>query len=97
MKNIALACVAAGHGVTVYTTQWVGEKIPGIHVEILPVNETRTRKRDVQFARLFQKTVERSSFDLKVGFNKIPGLDVYYSGDTCFAVKAHEITDGSIA
>ena len=90
MKNIAMACVAAGHGVTVFTSEWTGEKIPGVHVKVLSVNQRKTRKRDVQFVRLFQKTLETSCFDLKVGFNKIPGLDVYYSGDTCFSVKAHE-------
>lgn len=90
MRNIAVACVEAGHGVTVYTTQWTGEKIPGIHIVELVGNKKKTRERDLQFAKAFLKTVDTSCFDLVVGFNKIPGLDIYYSGDTCFAVKAHE-------
>ena len=90
MKNIAAACVQAGHGVTVCTTEWSGEKIPGIDVRILPVTRKKTRKRDAQFITRFLTTVDTACFDLVVGFNKIPGLDVYYSGDTCFAVKAHE-------
>lgn len=90
MKNIALACVQEGYSVTVYTTEWTGENIPGIDVIKLPVKQKTSRKRDVAFVNLFLKTVDTSCFDLLVGFNKIPGLDVYYSGDTCFAVKAHE-------
>ncbi len=90
MKNIALACVEKGHRVTVYTAEWTSENIPGIRVVVLPVKQKTTRKRDVAFTNLFLKTIDTSSFDLLVGFNKIPGLDVYYSGDTCFAVKAHE-------
>jgi len=90
MGNIASACVAAGHEVTVYTTQWDGEMIAGIQVVELPVKQKTTRKRDVHFVNAFLKTVDKSCFDLVVGFNKMPGLDVYYSGDTCFAVKAYE-------
>ena len=40
---------------TVYTTEWAGEEIPGVHVEKLLVNKKKTRKRDVEFAHVFQK------------------------------------------
>ncbi|HKK67032.1 MAG TPA: hypothetical protein VJ946_02430, partial [Bacteroidales bacterium] len=90
MQTIALACVAAGHAVTVYTTKWEGEKLPGVDVVELPINAATTAKRDKKFAGQFLNTINTSQTDLVVGFNKIPGLDVYYSGDTCYAVKAHE-------
>jgi UDP-glucose:(heptosyl)LPS alpha-1,3-glucosyltransferase len=93
MKNIALACVRAGHGVTVYTTDWEGDPIAGVEVKQLVVPRKPTRKRDRRFSKLFLQSVDSSAFDLIVGFNKVPGLDIYYSGDTCFAVKAHEKHD----
>src|SRR5690606_22646817 len=34
--------------------------------------------------------LERDPVDLVIGFNKMPGLDVYYAADVCFAQKAYE-------
>ena len=90
MGNIALACTAAGHDVVVATTSWEGPRLPGVDVKIFSVPPKPTRKRDLRFIRLFSMSGMVDDFDLVVGFNKMPGLDVYYSGDTCFAVKAHE-------
>lgn len=90
MKNIAVACIEAGHEVTVFTTEWSGEKIPGVKVVTLKNKQKSTRKRDSNFATEFKKSVDKSKFNLIVGFNKIPGLDIYYSGDTCYAAKAYE-------
>jgi UDP-glucose:(heptosyl)LPS alpha-1,3-glucosyltransferase len=42
-----------------------------------------------KFVRGFNQVFVRNEFDLLLGFNKMPGLDVYYCGDSCFAKKAY--------
>lgn len=46
-------------------------------------NPTRNRR----FAQWVHDDLERRPVDLVVGFNKMPGLDVHFAGDTCFAEK----------
>lgn len=86
--RIAQACVQRGHAVEVYTMQWEGEQDPSIPVNIIPVkgwqNHTRTR-------RFVDKLLPKlHAYDLVLGFNKMPGLNVYYAADTCYQAKAHE-------
>jgi len=90
MRNIAAACINAGHEVTVYTTLWEDDLIPGVNVIEIPIPQKPTRKRDRAFALALLKEMKLSHHDLVVGFNKIPGVDIYYCGDGCYAAKAFE-------
>ena len=87
--RIAKECLRRGHQVDVFTMHWDGEFEPGISVKLLIVpgkqNHTRTR----QFAALVQQQI--AHYDLVVGFNKMPGLDVYYAADTCYQAKARAL------
>ena len=86
--RIAKACLHRGHTVDVFTMHWEGEQIPGIPVTIIPVKgwQNHTRTRD-----FVEKLLPRlAPYDLVLGFNKMPGLDVYYAADTCYQAKARE-------
>ncbi len=78
-----------GHSITMFCNQWLGEKIAGIEVvEIYAhgiVNVAGVKK----FVDQFQLQFPRSEFDALIGFNKMPGLDIYFAGDSCFADKAY--------
>ena len=37
-----------------------------------------------------QQHIAGSNYDCIVGFTKIPGLDVYYAGDPCYAARVDE-------
>lgn len=85
MLAIARACVAAGHEVTVFTRHWEGDRVDGIRVALVAVPAGSNHRRDRLFARAF---LERSGdFDRRVGFNKMPGLDLYYAADGCLAAR----------
>ena len=88
-------CRARGHNITVYTLKWTGDKPDGVTIHLAPVKAlTRTRLYK-KFTRWFENKIEEQSekqIDAQnqtiVGFNKMPGLDVYYAADPCFAEMA---------
>ncbi len=82
------------HQVTIFCGTWDGGKPTGI--DVVEVNVQRWFGGSVNngnvksFVRGFEKIFQRNNFDLLIGFNKMPGLDVYFAGDSCFAQKAYE-------
>ncbi|HSC67258.1 MAG TPA: glycosyltransferase, partial [Cellvibrio sp.] len=89
MLAIAQAATQHGHQVTVFCSDWQGEKKSGIEVVELKGAGFFNVAGVKNFVRAFQLQFQRAQFDLLVGFNKMPGLDVYFAGDSCFACKAH--------
>lgn len=90
MLAIARACAERGHQVSIYTQSWEGEKPDGIPVIELPVRAWTNHGRAKAFVKKFQQQLQQQSVDLVIGFNKMPGLDIYYAADVCFAQKAYE-------
>jgi UDP-glucose:(heptosyl)LPS alpha-1,3-glucosyltransferase len=90
MLAIAQEARRRGHQVTVFCGAWQGEKIPGIDVVIINGKGFLNVAGVSRFVKAFQQEFQRDQFDLLVGFNKMPGLDVYFCGDSCFAKKAYE-------
>ncbi len=88
--RIAQLCSERGHELHLFTLRWDGPpaQFP-LQVHIVPVSAWRNHHRYEQFAQRVQDEVSRSEFDLVLGFNKMPGLDVYYAGDPCFIEHAH--------
>lgn len=89
MKFIAEEAIKRGHQVTIFCGDWQGDKIPDADIRVIDTfvwfNIAGVRR----FVKAFEKTFNRDEFDLLLGFNKMPGLDVYFAGDTCFAEKAY--------
>lgn len=90
MLAIARTCAARGHEVVIYTQSWEGEKPAGIAVVELPVGAFSNHARGRQFAQRLERVLRTAPVDAVVGFNKMPGLDVYFAADVCFAEKAFE-------
>lgn len=89
MLTIAQACRQRGHTITIYTGEWQGEKPEGIDVVEIALRARSNHARAHEFAARLQK-IRDPKHEAMVGFNKMPGLDVYYAADTCFAKKAFE-------
>ena len=90
MLAIAQAAQSAGHHVSIFCGDWQGEKIPGIEIVEIKTTGWFDIAGVKNFVRAFQQQFPRSEFDLLIGFNKMPGLDVYFAGDICFARKAYQ-------
>jgi len=89
MLAMADEAVRRGHRITIFCSLWEGDEPAGVEVVRLPVKGFTNAGRARHFVRLFQSTLKNRDFDLIVGFNKMPGLDLYYAADSCFAYKAH--------
>ncbi|WOG28465.1 glycosyltransferase family 4 protein [Endozoicomonas sp. 8E] len=86
--RIALECQKRGHRVLVFTTCWQGEKPDGFDIRLLKVNGYSNHVRMKSFQQQIGKTLADQPEVILVGFNKMPGLDVYYAADTCYLDKA---------
>lgn len=86
--RIAQESVARGHTVDVYTMQWEGEIPAGITVNNIAVSGLSNHRCALQFIKKLQQSLRRKNYNVIVGFNKMPGLDVYYAADSCYAAKA---------
>jgi UDP-glucose:(heptosyl)LPS alpha-1,3-glucosyltransferase len=86
--RVALACTARGHKVVVYTMKWDGPQPEALEVRLLNVKSFRNHMRYERFATQVQKSLRESPVDAVIGFNRMPGLDVYFAADPCFAERA---------
>jgi UDP-glucose:(heptosyl)LPS alpha-1,3-glucosyltransferase len=88
--KIALECCRRGHQVKVYTQSWEGE-IPtdrNFSLQLLAKQGWQNHRRNFNFSQQVQQQLLHVPADLTIGFNKMPGLDVYYAADTCYEAKA---------
>lgn len=91
MLRIARDCVALGHEVTIFTGEWRGDLPEGITVKLLQASGWLNHHRHQSLISQMQQAVTQDDFDRVVGFNRMPGLDVYFAADPCYAERmSHE-------
>ena len=83
-----MTCRARGHEVEFFTIHWEGDEPRGLKVNRLPVKGLFNHTRYRDFARQISALRRSERFDLLVGFNKIPSLDIYFAADGCYLVRA---------
>lgn len=84
--RIAKECMRRGHQIDVYTLRWEGNHEPGLTVHTM---QTRGFQNHIQIKHYVKQLKPHlAAYDLVVGFNKMPGLDIYYAADTCYQAKA---------
>lgn len=88
LAKLVACCRARGHRVRIYAMQCEGTTPAGAEVIVLPVRGVRNHVRQRRFAQRVARHLAAHPVDLTVGMNKMPGLDVYYAGDSCFEAKA---------
>jgi UDP-glucose:(heptosyl)LPS alpha-1,3-glucosyltransferase len=81
-------CIARGHAVRVYALWWNGPVRDDIELIEVPVRGFSNPRRYRYFAKWVRNHLKSHPVDLVVGINKLPGLDVYYAGDSCYEEKA---------
>lgn len=89
--RIARICQQRGHQIRVYTLIWEGDVPDGFEVLIAPVKAFSNHRRNEKFSAWVKKDLQRRPVDRLVGFNKMPGLDLYYAADPCFEDKAQNL------
>lgn len=86
--RIASLCHQRGATIDVFTTAWQGEPVSWLTVHIIPVRGLQNHTRNRHFIN--QVRPKLVLYDLVVGFNKMPGLDIYYAADSCYQAKVAE-------
>ncbi len=92
--RIATEALARQHTIDVFTMEWQGEKNPQLNLHMIPRQGLQNHTQNANFAKTVQPYF--SNYDLVVGFNKMPGLDVYYAADICYQSKVKK-SKGMIA
>ena len=89
--RIALACQQRGHAIRVYALEWRGEVPSGFEVICVPVRALSNARRYAKFTDWVAQDLQVRPADCVVGFNKMPGLDVYFAADPCYEEKARTL------
>lgn len=92
--RIAEGCAARGYGIRVYTLSWEGSVPEGFDVILVPDRGLSNHVRYAHYIDWVQRELARVPPSLVVGFNKMPGLDVYFAADACFEAKAQTMRGG---
>lgn len=77
--------ISRGHEVDIYTMNWEGKFPEGANINVVAVNGLTNHGRAKSFGLKINKIFNLYAYDRVVGFNKIPGLDIYFTGENCFA------------
>ncbi len=89
--RIARVCRDRGHSVRIYILDWEGDEPEGFELVRVPVTALVNHRRYAKFTVWVRDDLVRRPVDRVVGFNKMPGLDVYYAADPCFEEKARTL------
>lgn len=87
--KMALAAQAQGAEIHVYTAHWRGDLPAGFILHELPVRAWTNHGRMWKFSKILLRALQATDYDKIIGFHKLPGLDIYYAADHCFAAKKH--------
>lgn len=77
-----------GHACRVYCIGWQGEQPEEVELCLVPVSAASSHRRGERFAQWVRGDLAARPVDGVVGFNKLPGLDVYFAADPCYLDKA---------
>lgn len=85
--RIVERCIELGHEGYVITGDWDGSQPNDLTVRVVDTHALTNHGSHDKLAAQVACATASNRFDCVVGFNKIPGLDVYYAGDQCLAEK----------
>lgn len=77
-----------GRKIRVYTLSWEGPVAEGFEIIRVPVHALTNHGRCEKFYHWVSQHLAANPVSSVVGFNKMPGLDVYYAADSCYEDKA---------
>jgi len=77
-----------GHACRVYCISWQGERPQGLELRLVPASATSSHRRGERFQQWVRHDLAADPVDGVIGFNKMPGLDVYFAADPCYLDKA---------
>ena len=86
--HIAKVMHSRGHQVELLCIEWNGEEPAGIPVHRFAVSGITNHRRYRNFAKKILRYCHQQAIEGVVGFNKLPGLDLYFAADGCYQQKS---------
>jgi len=86
--RIAEKCRERGYQIRVYTLSWQGECPNDFDVVLVPIRAFTNHKKNEKYAAWVAEHLRSDPVKGVIGFNKMPGLDIYYAADACYLEKA---------
>ena len=77
-----------GYTCRVYCIKWQGEQPENVDLRFVPAKAFSNHRRNEKYAKWVQEDLQNDPVDVIFGFNKMPGLDIYYAADSCYEDKA---------
>ena len=85
---MARECLHRGHTVRIYVLKWAGPIPTDLDITVIPVKALFNHNKYRKFSEALALALAKDPVDCVVGFNKMPGLDIYYAADSCYEEKA---------
>ena len=86
--RIAQRCASKGYKADVYTLSWQGDVPKDLNVTIVPVKALTNIGLYRKYTSWVFEHLMNEEQGIVIGFNKMPGLDMYFAADPCFLEKA---------
>jgi len=90
-RRILHECQNRGHEVEIFVRTWKGPAIKS-EPKVTRLNDWRdhfrsNHRKDKAYHNKVREQLRMKEFDAVIGFNKMPGLDVYYGADVCYIAR----------
>lgn len=85
---MARECIHRGHSVRIYVLKWAGPIPRDLNITVISVSALFNHNKYRKFSEALALALAKDPVDCVVGFNKMPGLDIYYAADSCYEEKA---------
>ena len=77
-----------GNEIKVFTRSWEGDIPSSIDITLLGERGFTNFSKNKNYVKAIKDPLDHFSPDIVFGFNKMPGLDLYFAADTCFGKQA---------
>ncbi|MFP6716158.1 MAG: glycosyltransferase family 4 protein, partial [Alphaproteobacteria bacterium] len=93
LRRVVVECQSRGHEAEVFVSTWEGDQPIGIEITHLGKwgdKFVQNHFKDTLYFRRLRHQLKARSFDAVIGFNRMPGLDIYYGADFCYIERVRK-------
>ena len=93
LRRVVVECQSRGHEAEVFVSTWEGDQPIGIEITHLGKwgdKFVQNHFKDTLYFRRLRHQLKTRSFDAVIGFNRMPGLDIYYGADFCYIERVRK-------
>ncbi|UDG80724.1 Lipopolysaccharide core biosynthesis protein RfaG [Candidatus Hartigia pinicola] len=85
--HIVKECIKRHYDVLVYVMSWKGFQPSNMKIIKVPKKGFTNHTKNKNYSKWVNNDLKLQNVDCIFGFNKMPGLDIYYAADTCYATQ----------